>query len=193
MLGQRPATKEKTMKEITKKDGTPFGNKGSLAMVLKDKGLTDTHEIVAKGAGFVGQFNANGTPKVDAVISEVDKAAALKTKPEVKLIKVRVFRSNVDPDNRDTPISVTLNTLNRKRIFWPGEEVELEKGHLNILKDSVEEVNILIPPESGIYASRDPIAVAKNFYPNMQARVNPTDNTITMTSRIPNYIIEYVE
>ena len=159
------------MEEITKEDGTAFGSKGSLAMVLKQKGLTDTYETVETTEGFVG------VPK----------------RVKDKLIKCRVYRSNVDPDNRDMHISVTHNSLAHKKIFWPGEEVELTEGQINILKDSVEENRLFIPAESGIYASKDPIAVAKNFYPNMRAEVNPTDNTISMISRVPNFIVELVE
>jgi len=164
------------MKNITKKDGTVFGNRGSAAAALKIKGLTDTYEVIVKGKGFIGVPKAKGTaPK------------------KQKLIKCRVYRSNVDPDNRDTPISVTHNSISNRKTFWPGQEVDLTQGHINILKDSVEESRINIPPESGIYASKDPVAVAKNFYPNMQAEVNQADNSITMVSRIPNYIVELAE
>jgi len=159
--------------EIRKSDGSVFGNKGSLAIALNQKGLTDSHDMVEKDDGWVGM------PKVEAV--------------QEKLIKCRVHRSNCDPDNRDMPISVTVNSISNKKVFWPGEEVLLTQAHINVLKDSVEENRILIPPESGIYASKDPIAVAKNFYPSMRAEVNPTDNTISMISRVPNYIIEKID
>ena len=157
------------MEEIKKIDGTPFGNKGSLAIALKDKGLTATYDPVEKAGGWSG-------------------VAAEKPKP--KGIKCRVQRSNCDPDNRDMPISVTVNSIFNKKKFWPGEEVELTQAHINVLRDSIEEVRIPIPPESGIYSSKDPIALAKNFYPAMSPEVNPADNTITMTSRVPNYIVE---
>jgi len=159
--------------EIRKSDGSVFGNKGSLAIALTQKGLTDSHDMVEKDDGWVG----------------IPKEAV---EPE-KLIKCRVHRSNCDPDNRDMPISVTVNSISNKKVFWPGEEVLLTKAHINVLKDSVEENRILIPPESGIYASKDPIAVARNFYPTMRPEVNPSDNTISMISRIPNYIIELVD
>lgn len=159
--------------EIRKSDGSVFGNKGSLAIALTQKGLTDSHDMVEKDDGWVGIPKNAATPE--------------------KLIKCRVHRSNCDPDNRDMPISITVNTISKKKVFWPGEEVLLTKSHINVLKDSVEENRILIPPESGIYASKDPIAVARNFYPAMRPEVNPSDNTISMISRIPNYIIELVE
>lgn len=109
-----------------------------------------------------------------------------------KSIKCRVYRANVDPDNKDMPISVTVNSLSNKKTFWPGEEVELSLSHVAVLKNSVEETRIQIPPESGIYASKDPVAVAKNFYPSMVPEVSQIDNTISMVSKIPNYIIETV-
>lgn len=162
--------------EIRKIDGTPFGNKGSLAIALEQKKLTDTYEAVEKDGGWVGVY----FPKTES-------------EPKVKLIKCRVHRSNCDPDNKDMPISVTVNSISNKKTFWPGEEIELTQSHINVLKDSVEEVRLPIPPESGIYASKDPIAVAKNFFPSMTPEVNPVDNTITMISRTPNYIVELSE
>lgn len=162
------------MEEIKTKDGKVFGNKGSLAIALKEKNLTDTYEAIEKDGGWVGIF-----------IAEKVK--------EKKLIKCRVHRSNCDPDNKDMPISVTPNSISNRKIFWPGEEVELTQSHINILKDSVEEVRLPIPLESGIYASKDPVAVAKNFYPAMTPEIDPMNNMITMVSRIPNYIIETID
>lgn len=164
------------MEEIRTKDEKPFGNKGSLAIALKGKNLTDTYEAVEKDGGWVGVFVAEkATPK----------------KP--RLIKCRVHRSNCDPDNKDTPISVTPNAITNRKVFWPGEEVSLTQSHIDILKNSVEEIRIQIPPESGIYAAKDPVAVAKNYYPAMTAEINPQDNTISMISRTPNYLIEFLE
>ena len=163
------------MEEIRKLDGKPFGNKGSLAIALKEKGLTDTYETVERDGGWVGIYMA-------------EKATPKKT----LLIKCRVHRSNCDPDNKDMPISVTPNSISNRKTFWPGEEVELTQAHIDILKNSVEEVRLTIPPESGIYAAKDPIAVAKNFYPAMTAEVSQMDNTISMISRTPNYILEMI-
>lgn len=157
--------------EIRRTGGEPFGTKGSLAASLEQKKLTESHDMVEKEGGWVG------------VKKEIGKK---------KLIKCRVYRANCDPDNKDQPISVTINTASSKRNFWPGEIVELSKSHIGVLKDSVEETKLQIPPESGVYASSDPIAVARNFYPTMTAVVNPTDNMITMISRVPNYIVEMV-
>lgn len=165
------------MEEIRKSNNTAFGSKAALASVLQAKGLTG-YELVEKEDGWVGVYKE-------------EKEVMVPSKK--KLVKCRVFRANIDPDNKDLPISVTPNTFSNKKTFWPGQETKLTKTHLNILRDSVEEARIPIPPESGIYASKDPIAVAKNFYPSMSAEVNPVDNTITMVSRSPNYIIEILE
>jgi len=153
--------------EIRKEDGEIFGNRGSLTTAMKKQNATETHEIIEKDGGFIG------VPKTVK-----------------KLIKCSVHRSNCDPENRDMPISVTVNSSSNKKVFWPGEEVELSQAHINVLKDSVEEVRIPIPPESGVYSSKDPVAVAKNYYPSMKAVINPMDNTITMVSKVPNYIVE---
>jgi len=166
------------MEEIRKTDGTAFGNKGSLVIAIEQKGLQkDQYNMVEKDGGWVG------------ISIEKDE---LPKKEKPKLFKCRVFRSNCDPDNRDMPISITPNTISQRKVFWPGEEVELNQMHINILKDSAEETRLPIPADSGIYASKDPIAVAKNFYPSMKAEINPMDNTICMISRVPNYIVELI-
>lgn len=165
--------------EIRKNDGLPFTSKATLSSVLSKKGLIDQYDMVEKDGEWIG------------VLITADSAQ--EPKPGEKLIKCRVYRSNCDPDNKDMPISVTVNSITNKKTFWPGEEVELSSSHIDVLKNSVEEVRIPIPPESGVYSSTNPIAVAKNFYPSMQAEVNPVDNTITMISRTPNYIIETVD
>jgi hypothetical protein len=162
------------MEQILTKNGEPFGNKASLISALQQKGLVENYDAIEKDGGWVG----------------IPKVKKDKEPPLGKVVKCRVYRSNVDPDNRDMPISVTVNSISNKKIFWPGEEVELSEAHINVLKDSVEETRIHIPPESGIYASKDPIAVARNFYPNMKAEVNPMDNTISMVSRVPNFLVE---
>ena len=45
--------------EIRKTDGEPFGNKGSLAIALKNQGLEDTYEMIEKEGGFVGVPNGD--------------------------------------------------------------------------------------------------------------------------------------
>ena len=165
--------------EILTADNAPFKNKGSLVIALQSQGLTDTHEPAEKeGGGWVG------VPKtVKTAPSKPEKA---------KRIKCRIHRSNVDPDNRDLPISITVNTPHNKKVFWPGQEVELTESQLGVLKDAVEEVRITIPPESGVYESRDPVALAKSYYPNMSPEIDRATGQITMLSRIPNFIIETI-
>ena len=85
-----------------KEDGTAFGNKGVLMSLLKQKGLENKYDPEETKDGWIGVL------KKEAVVAE---------KP--KLIKCRVYRSNVDPDNRDMPISVTFNSISNKRTFWP--------------------------------------------------------------------------
>jgi len=167
------------MGEIRKEDGTPFGNKGSLVMALQRQELTDTYEMVEKEGGWVGVKKTECPPK--------------ETKPQKpKVTKCRVHRSNCDPDNRDMQISVTVNNAANKKVFWPGQEVELTDSQLGVLRDSVEEVKLVIPPESAVYSAKDPVAVARGYYPNMTAEVASATGIISMVSRIPNFIVEAV-
>lgn len=156
--------------EIRKADGEPFGNKGSLAIALKNQGIENTYEAIEKDGGFIG---------VPIVATK-------------KLTKCRVHRSNVDPDNKDMVISLTVNSISNKKTFWPGEEVELTQSQISVLKDSVEEVRIEIPPESGIYSSKDPVSVAKAQNPGFSAEIDRATGLITLVQRVPNYIIEVV-
>lgn len=151
--------------------GEPFAKKGVLAMALQKSGLKDQYEPFEIESGkWVGRK---------------------KEKP--KTIKCRVHRSNVDPDNKDLMISINVNEKSKKKVFFPGQEVELLEEHINVLRNSVEEVRLTIPAESGIYESANPVQVAKNFYPNMAAQVDPASGLITMIQRTPNYIIERIE
>jgi len=160
------------MEEIRTAGGAEFGNKGTLAIALKQKGLTDTYEAIEKDGGWVG------IPK--------------KGQKKEKLTKCSVHRTNCDPDNKDNPISITVNTANNKKVFWPGQEVELTDSQIGVLKNSVEEVKLTIPPESGVYESQNPIALARSYYPTMTPSVDQASGMIDMISRTPNYIIEAV-
>ena len=151
--------------------GEPFGKKGALAMALQKHGLGDGYEPVEIEPGrWIG-----------------------KKKEKPKVTKCRVHRSNVDPDNRDLIISINVNEKSKKKVFFPGQEVELLPEHISVLQNSVEEVRLNIPAESGIYESANPLQVARNLYPNMTPEVDPASGTITMIQRTPNYIIERIE
>ncbi|MBW2036426.1 MAG: hypothetical protein JRI41_02940 [Deltaproteobacteria bacterium] len=173
-----------------------FHSKEACLDMIGQKGLHGLYEVIGhEGGGWVAVPKRPETTTQVAKRSRPTRApkkAKQKSSSLGKLVKCRVYRSNVDPDNRDMPISVCVNSLANKKIFWPGEEVELHEAHINVLKDSVEETRILIPPESGVYASKDPLSVAQGFYPNMTGSINSMDNMITMTSRIPNYLVEVV-
>jgi hypothetical protein len=168
------------MEEIRREDGDVFKSKAPLAAALSQRGLTESYNIIEKEDGFVA------VPKEPG---EITNKVVPKNK---KVKKYRVHRSNCDPDNKDVLISVTFNTAANRMAFWPGEEVELTESQVNVLKNSVEEVRIVLPPESGVYSSENPLVVAKSFYPNMQAELDRSTNLITMVQRTPNYIIEEV-
>jgi len=104
--------------------------------------------------------------------------------------KVRVHRSNVDPENRMTPISVNVIGAGQKKVFTPGTEVELFESQIQALRDAVEEHEIRVPPGSGVYESNDSKQTAERLYPGFFARVDPATATLIMTKREPNYIIE---
>ena len=163
---------------IMMENGQPFSKKGALAMVLQKKGLEETYEAIEyEGGGWVGVPKKIETPENDKSLTK----------------KVRIYRSNVDPDNKDMRISVCANNPKNRKIFFPGQEVELTPTEISILKDAVEETQVFIPSNSGIYEAKDPESVARNQWPGMQPRRDPITNLIIMVKRVPKYIIEYVE
>jgi len=173
-------------------DGKPFEDKDSALKALEEQELSETHEPIQleKGAGWAG---VEKSPTKKDITTEKDvptpEKVAFKDMPTKKYI---IHRANVDPDNRDLPISITVNSINNKKMFWPGEEVDLNASQIGVLKDSVEEIELEIPDESGIYESKNPVALAKSYYPNMRATRSSVTGRIVMTQRIPNYYFEQV-
>lgn len=171
-----------TQEIITKEDGTPFDKKGAAAMVLNKKGLSSTYEVVEhEGGGFVG-----------ALLKDRDISIPSATKQKSKTKLVRIHRASGAPENKDLQISVCLNHAKDRKKFYPGEEVELTLPEINVLRTSIEENALYIPPDSGIYAAADPLAIARNQYPGMSAQYDHVTGQIKVTKRTPNYLIEEV-
>ena len=162
--------------DVLTKEGRPFEKKGACVIALTQKKLRATHEPVAVPGGFIGR--------------KVEEEPKEPVKPLVCNIKCRVTRTNIDPDNANLKITATVNDRKNKREFYPGQEVMLSRGHIDVLKNSVEETRFHIPGDSGIYESRDPLAMARNQYPSMTASIDPLTGQIIMTRRVPNYIVE---
>ena len=110
-------------------------------------------------------------------------------KEEPKRFKCKVFYINEDPENAKLPIIVHC-VGHRKRQFYPGDEVVLHDYHISILRDAVDDTEIEVPDESGVYGASDPIKAAEKNFPGFIAKVNPMDNGITLIKRVPRYSIE---
>jgi len=165
---------------IKKSNGEPFGKKGHAENALRLKKLTDSYKIVEyEGGGFVC------VPKTSE-----EKLVAKSAKPKTK--RVRIHRASGSPENKDLQISICVNNAKNRKKFFPGEEVELTQSEISVLRDSVEENALYIPPDSGIYAARDPLAIARNQYPGMTAKYDQVTGQIKMIKRTLNYIIEEV-
>lgn len=162
--------------DILTKEDKPFEKKGACVIALTQKKLRATHEPIAVPGGFIGRK-----------IEEKPKAPI---KPLECNIKCRVTRTNVDPDNANVPISVIVNDRKNKREFQPGQIVQLSQGHINVLRDAVEETRLVLPDDSGIYKAENPLALARSQYPDMDAQFDPSTGGITCTRRQPNYIVE---
>ena len=162
--------------DILTKEGKPYEKKGACVIALTQKKLRATHEPVAVPGGFIGR--------------KVDVKPKASIKPLVCNIECRVTRTNVDPDNAMVPISVTVNDRKNKREFSPGTVVKLSKAHIDVLRNSVEETKLVIPGDSGIYESKDPLALARSQYPDMIASYDQQTGEIICTRRVPNYVVE---
>lgn len=113
--------------------------------------------------------------------------------PRRTLQRVRVHRNNVDPENKDLAITVNdLGSATGRRVFAPGQIVELSAVQIGILRDSVETIDIPIPHGSGIYDNADPRKSAESHFPGFQARINRDTGVVTVSKRTPNYVIEPV-
>jgi len=162
--------------DILTKEGVPYERKGACVIALTQKKLRATHEPVAVPGGFIGR--------------KVEVAEKIPVKPLVCDIKCRVTRTNIDPDNAAVPISVCVNDRKNKREFNPGQVVGLSQAHIDVLRNSVEETKIVIPADSGVYEASDPLAVARNQYPDMTPSHDLQTGEIVCIRRAPNYIVE---
>ena len=165
--------------DILTKEGKPYERKGACVIALTQKDLRATHEPVAVPGGFIGR--------------KVDVTPKKPVKPLVCNINCRVTRTNVDPDNAMVPIMVCVNDRKNKREFSPGQIVKLSQAHIDVLRNSVEETRLIIPGDSGIYESANPLAIARNQYPDMMPSYDPQTGEIVCTRRVPNYVVERIE
>lgn len=114
-----------------------------------------------------------------------------KNENPVKIIKCKVHRTNTDPDNKDIPIVVNaVGSAIGRKVFAPGQIVDLNPTQIDILQNAIEEHEIPIADDSGIYESANPKRLAEQYYPGYSARIDTITGQITMVKRIPNYIIE---
>ena len=162
--------------DILTKEDKPFEKKGACVIALTQKKLRATHEPIAVPGGFIGR--------------KVEEKPKAPIKPLKCDVKCRVTRTNIDPDNANVPISVTVNDRKNKREFPPGQIVELSQSHINVLRDAVEETRLVIPMDSGIYQAAEPLALARNQYPDMMPTHDPMTGEIVCTRRMANYIVE---
>jgi hypothetical protein len=99
---------------------------------------------------------------------------------------------NEERENASFPISVFV-IGKKKKVFSPGTEVDLMDYHIEVLRNAVDETEIEIPQESGIYEAANPTRVAENNFPGFRASVSEVDGTITMRRSIPKYSVEIIK
>jgi len=154
----------------------PFKTKKDATEALVNEGVFDEYDVVsADTGGYVGV-------KREAKKESVRERPIKNESPDVDLMttmkKVRVHRASGDEDNRDVQISVCVNSAKNRRVFYPGEEVELSLAQIAVLRNSVEETKLVIAPDSGIYEAKNPEAMARNHYPGMTLRRDKTTGLI---------------
>ena len=145
-------------------------NKGALTKALKDTRLIHDYTVLPlqNNAGWVGLRRG---------LSE-------------RKFKIRLYHSNMDPLNKNLPVDVGANSpMNKSRII-PGQESTVSESQLNTLNVAVEDTQINIPADSGIYEARDPEALAQLQYEDMIPVRDKLTNLITMVKRTPNFIIQ---
>jgi len=109
-------------------------------------------------------------------------------------VKCRVNRLNVHPENADLPIIVNILADKSKgggrRVFNPGQVVELTRAQIESLRNAVEETDFPLSDQSGIHESKDPLQMAKNLYPGLKPIRNPETGEIRMIRNRRNYSVE---
>lgn len=130
-------------------------------------------------------------PQATHEIEEPKAYQPAKDPARKRRLKVIVHRLNVDDDNKDLPITINdLGDPNGRIVFSPGKPVELTQAQLNILKDSVEENEIVVPEGSGIYETSNPVQAAETNYPGFRATLDRETGQIILRRRTPNFMIE---
>ena len=176
------------MTDILRADGNEFTLKAHIIGALRKQGCEEDYvPVKTENGGWIG------VPVGDPRIEEMTEFEPVVEKTPKDKYLCRVYRANCDEANRDQIIKVTVNSFNNRKVFKPGEEVELNISQINVLKDSVVDTEIHIEPSSGIYSSKNPEAAAKNQYPGFQIRKDQTTGYITAFKHEPKYIIEYLE
>lgn len=112
-----------------------------------------------------------------------------------KFFKVKVHRANIEPENASIPITVNPiggPELGGKKVFSPGQPVELTATQIGILKQPVE-TEFPIPDGSGIYEERNPMQAARAQFPDFQFKHDRVNGTIIAFKSTPNYFVEFLE
>lgn len=105
---------------------------------------------------------------------------------QVKRFRVKVQRLGGDEENRKNPIQVNTGRVETggKRVFYPGETVELTSTQIELLKNSKQQTDVEIPDhggESGIYNAKNPVEAAKLEWPGYTIRLDPETGALHAT------------
>ena len=110
----------------------------------------------------------------------------------IKRYICRVHHMDMDRENRDVPITVCVNDAMNRKVFAPGQEVELTESEVAALKDSYIDSQIPIPWNSGIYQARNPMTEAKKQYPDMIIEKDARSGLLTAIKRQPRFLVEII-
>jgi len=113
-----------------------------------------------------------------------------------RFFKVKVHRTNIEPENAQLMITVhpigNNPELGGKKQFLPGQVVELTAAQIGILKNPVE-TSFQVPDSSGIYEERNPIIAAKSQFPDFEFKRDKVSGNLIAFKSTPNYFVEYLE
>jgi hypothetical protein len=107
-----------------------------------------------------------------------------------KTRRVRVYRHH--DGNEHMPIVLTLNNIENRKEFMPGEEITLTDDEIEVLKSAIFESTLPIADESGIYQAEDPKAEAQRQNPGWEVVTDFRTATLYLRRNEPMYIVEPV-
>lgn len=112
-----------------------------------------------------------------------------------KRFYVKVFPLLAEGKDKENPIPVNDlgDHAHGRAVVYPNKVGVLSQCQINILRDSVERMELAIPEDSGILEEANPIAAAEKQYPGFTARFDKMSGQLKVSKVKPRFAVEILE